>query len=58
MYIHLSTIFYFLVITLAGLLYLPKHLKIWDNIRDDDENVSLNIGGFRRKRNMKKTKDT
>lgn len=45
------------VVTLGGLIYLPKHLKLWDNtVEVDDENVQLlkQAGAIKRRRNVRK----
>lgn len=47
----------FAAITLVGLLYLPKKLKLWDpHIDVDDENSQLlkQMTGYKKRRNMNK----
>lgn len=46
----------FTVITLGGLLFFLKHLKIWDNVKDEEEQPTFSLGGFKRKRNLKRSK--
>lgn len=46
---------YFLAVTLGGLIYLPKRLKIWDPPMDDEENVQLlKQAGAKRRRNIRR----
>ncbi|XP_063705844.1 uncharacterized protein LOC134834943 [Culicoides brevitarsis] len=47
-------------ITLIGLLYIPKRLKLWDPIDVDDENSQLlkQMGGFKKRRQQQKNKMT
>lgn len=47
-----------LAITLIGLIYIPKRLRLWDpHIDNDDENSQLlrQIGAFKKRRAPKKT---
>lgn len=47
-------------ITLAGLYYLPKRMRLWESIPDiDDENSELlkKIGGFKKRRLQSKQKN-
>lgn len=44
-------------VTLGGLIYLPKYLKLWEITIDmDDENVQLlkQAGAIKRRRNVRK----
>lgn len=47
----------FLAITLIGLIYIPKRLRLWDpHMDNDDENSQLlkQMGGFKKRRAPKK----
>lgn len=47
----------FLAITLIGLIYIPKRLRLWDpHIDNDDENSQLlkQMTGFKKRRMPKK----
>lgn len=35
-------------------MYLLKYLKLWNDVNDDEEDPLMNLGAFRRKRNIKK----
>lgn len=46
-----------LAITLVGLIYIPKRLRLWDpHIDNEDENSQLlrQMGGFKKRRAPKK----
>lgn len=45
----------FAAVTLGGLIYLPKRLKIWDPPMEDEENVQLlKQAGAKRRRNIRR----
>ncbi|KAF2895073.1 hypothetical protein ILUMI_11102 [Ignelater luminosus] len=64
LYFHAATLNFLVIfpcvlnaITLAGLLYLPKHLKLWDppvEIDEDDAHLLKHANALRRKRNPRK----
>lgn len=48
---------HFTAITLIGLIYIPKRLRLWDpHMDNDDENSQLlkQMGGFKKRRVPKK----
>lgn len=46
--------FIFTAVTLAGLLYLPNSLKIWEYQDQGEDEDEMKSGMFRRKRNVRK----
>lgn len=57
-FIHFFSLNIFPALTLIGLLYIPKKLRLWDPQTDiDDENSQLlrQMGGFKKRRNRKVT---